>query len=426
MHLTNISPSAGQLVLALELSDIRPTPRVKPTDDVLRLLAKNVPVAVSISGGKDSVACALAVNEYLNETGHTGERVLINADLGVVEWRDSHPSCERLAAHLGWELITVKRKAGDMLARWQGRWRNNVTRYKNLSCVKVILPWSTPGMRFCTSELKTAPIAGALSKRFPNQSILNVTGIRAEESPARKDMPISQPFSKMVKKDREAITWNAIHEWLVEDVFSTINTAGLLLHEAYTKYGSSRVSCVYCIMSSLRDLKAATNCADNQDVYVQMVELEATSTFAFQGDRWLADVAPHLLSDDLLKRVQEAKRQAEVRRRAEARIPKHLLYKKGWPEMIPTREEAELLASVRITVSQALGLDIRCTTPEDIQDRYRELMALKNAKDAKETKKPGKTRHISAQINTSNDIEEEIAPIPCFAEETERFSGFLV
>jgi hypothetical protein len=38
-----------------------------------------------------------------------------------------------------------------MLDRWEKRWQNNVSRYEDLSCVKVILPWSTPQMRFCTS-----------------------------------------------------------------------------------------------------------------------------------------------------------------------------------------------------------------------------------------------------------------------------------
>lgn len=124
---------------------------VSTSDEVNTLLASNSAVAVSVSGGKDSVACALAVAAHLDRIGHTGPRVLIHADLGRVEWKDSGPSCERLAAKLGWELLTVRRQAGDMLARWQKRWENNVERYRSLSCVKLILPWSTPSMRFCTS-----------------------------------------------------------------------------------------------------------------------------------------------------------------------------------------------------------------------------------------------------------------------------------
>ncbi|WP_454872978.1 hypothetical protein [Paraburkholderia xenovorans] len=54
-----------------------------------------------------------------------------------------------------------------MLARWQKRWENNVTRYRELSCVLLILLWSTPSMRFCTSELKTAVITERAEEALP-------------------------------------------------------------------------------------------------------------------------------------------------------------------------------------------------------------------------------------------------------------------
>ena len=106
--------------------------QVALTPDVESMLQHNCVVAVGVSGGKDSVACALAVERHLKSIGHTGPRLLIHADLGRVEWRDSLPSCERLADHIGWELVVVQRKAGDMLARWQGRWANNLVRYRDL------------------------------------------------------------------------------------------------------------------------------------------------------------------------------------------------------------------------------------------------------------------------------------------------------
>lgn len=135
----------------------------------------------------------------------------------------------------------MRRQTGDMLARWQKRWENNVTRYKELSCVRLILPWSTPSMRFCTSELKTAVITSALKKRYPNHDIVNVTGVRRQESSARSKMPVSAPLAALTRRNKQGVTWNAIIEWPVEDVFSEIAEAGLALHEAYTRYGASRV-----------------------------------------------------------------------------------------------------------------------------------------------------------------------------------------
>lgn len=124
------------------------TRSVMSTPVIDALLEADAVVAIGVSGGKDSVACALAVSRHLDLISHSGPRVVVHADLGRVEWKESAPACERLAAHLGLELLTVRRQAGDMLARWQKRWENNVTRYKELSCVRLILPWSTPSMRF--------------------------------------------------------------------------------------------------------------------------------------------------------------------------------------------------------------------------------------------------------------------------------------
>ncbi|MFM0395165.1 hypothetical protein [Paraburkholderia phytofirmans] len=137
---------------------------------------------------------------------------------------------------------------------------------------------------------------------------------------------------------------------MVEEVFGEIAEAGLALHEAYTRYGASRVSCAFCIMSSLDDLRAAAGCADNHDLYREMVALKAASTFAFQGQRWLADVSPNLLSPALQADVERAKTSALQRQTIESEIPTHLLFTAGWPTVRPSAEEAALLASVRTRV----------------------------------------------------------------------------
>lgn len=361
----------------------RATNSVALTQEVSNLLASNCVVAIGVSGGKDSDACAIAVSRYLDSIGHSGPRVLVHSDLGRVEWRDSLPSCERLAQHLVWELMIVRRQAGDMLARWQGRWANNLARYRDLECVKLILPWSTPSMRFCTSELKNAVISSALRKRFPTHDILNVTGIRRQESTNRSRMPVSAPQPKLARKGYAGVTWNPIIEWPVEDVLETINSAGLDLHEAYATYGSSRVSCVACIMSSISDLNAAASCPDNHEIFRQMVELEAVSTYAFQGNRWLADVAPELLGEDLRSQVEEAKQKAVTRQAIEAELPKHLLYTAGWPTEMPTTEEAELIASVRRRVAALLEIEANYLTAAEVIARYAELLAAKALAEAK-------------------------------------------
>jgi hypothetical protein len=136
------------------------------------------------------------------------------------------------------------------------------------------------------------------------------------------------------------------------------------------------VSCAFCILSSLHDLVQSATCPDNHDIYRELVELEIGSAFSFQESRWLADIAPHLLSGETLSRLKEAKRRAARRSAAEACIPKHLLYTKGWPRVMPTLSEARLLSNVRTEVAAIMELSVLYTDPEAIVHRYAELMAI--------------------------------------------------
>jgi hypothetical protein len=132
-------------------------------------------------------------------------------------------------------------------------------------------------------------------------------------------------------------------------------------------------------MSSIDDLRAAAGCADNHDVYREMVALEAGSTFAFQGQRWLADVSPDLLSASLRRDVDRAKDAARHRQTIEAEIPPHLLFTSGWPTCRPTSDEAALLASVRARVSQMVGVDADHVTAQSVLGRYDELLRARRA-----------------------------------------------
>src|SRR6185369_9560450 len=78
----------------------------------------------------------------------------------------------------------------------------------------------------------------------------------------------------------------------------------------------------------------------------------------------------------------DAKARGERRATAEARIPTHLLYVKGWPTVMPTLDEAALLCEVRAEVAAAVGLEIRYTTPAEVVARYAELMVVAAAKAA--------------------------------------------
>jgi 3'-phosphoadenosine 5'-phosphosulfate sulfotransferase (PAPS reductase)/FAD synthetase len=350
-------------------------PEICITPEISQLIAESAPVAIGVSGGKDSCAVAFALSDYLDSVGHKGERLLIHSDLGRTEWKDSLPTCERLAKALNLELLVVRRESGDMLARWQQRWRNNVARYANLECVKLILPWSTPSMRFCTSELKTAIISRYLAKRFKGKTIISANGIRREESPARAKRPIAK--ERAVSLATTIIDYHPILEYKKTEVFSLLESKDFQLHEAYTLFGSSRVSCCFCIMSSFDDLGAASRCAENRNLYREMVTLEIESTFSFQSNQWLGDIAPHLLDEDSRIGLLAAKEKAKVRESIESQIPKHLLYVKGWPLSLPTYKEAVMLSGVRQSVADVIGIQVEYTDPYSILARYAELMMAK-------------------------------------------------
>lgn len=353
---------------------------ISTTPDIDRLLAANAAVAVGVSGGQDSQACQLAVHEHLNSIGHTGPRIAVHADLGRVEWDQSLPKCQEMAEFLGWELLVVRTGSGDMMDRWLTRFDNNVRRYIDLECVQMILPWSTASMRFCTSEKKAKPIASALKKRFPGQDVINVVGVRRKESANRAKQPVSKPDSTLVTRGKEGATWNAIIDMKRDEVIDFIESYGLARHVGYTTYNMTRISCAFCVLASAGDLKSSTGYEGNHDIYREMVGLEIASTFSFQSGKWLGDVRPDLLTLDMRQALEDAKRKAITRQNAEARLPKHLLYLKGWPVAVPTHGEAELLAEVRCTVADELGLAINYRDAQSIIVRYEELMAKAAAK----------------------------------------------
>jgi len=264
-----------------------------------------------------------------------------------------------------------------MVERWESRWDSSVRRYANLETVTLVLPWSTPSMRFCTSELKTHVIGAELRRRYKGQTYINVTGVRREESVARAKGSIAA-----LEAGGHAYSWRPISNWTTAEVFARIEASGLAAHEAYTRFALSRVSCRFCIMSSMADLTAAAGAAESHDLYRHLVDLEIRSTFGFQGSRWLADVAPHLLSDAMRTDVDCAKQKARARIEIERRITKPMLYVKGWPTRMLTDDEASILADVRSEISSLLDIESQFTDVHSIHGRYAQLMMANEARQA--------------------------------------------
>ena len=161
-----------------------------------------------------------------------------------------------------------------------------------------------------------------------------------------------------------------------------IDASGLHPHPAYRIFGMGRVSCRFCIMSSMPDMLAASAQPESHDLYRQMVQLEIDSSFAFQGARWLGDIAPHLLPSEMVKGLFFAKNRAALRKQIEARITKPMLYVKGWPTRMLTNDEAEILANVRNEVTELYGFNSQHLTVDGIHERYADLLEERARKEA--------------------------------------------
>lgn len=342
-------------------------------------------VAFSLSGGKDSTAAAGAAMAVLDDLGHPRERrVAIHADLGRAEWRSTPAVVEAVAERLGLPLMVVRHRTHDMVSRWEARFAEGLRRYAALEVFNLIGPWSSSSLRFCTSEMKQQVISPALLRAFPGEAILSVVGIRREESRARSEAPVSRPEPRWARANgSRMMTWHPIADWTVADVWRFHNEERLPIHEAYSVFGSGRVSCAFCVMQSVADQAAAARCDSNADLYRHLVGLEARSSFSFQPTRWLADVAPSLLDGQTRSALPEAKRRAQERRTLEAGLPSGLRYVKGWPLRLPTPAEAVEVVAARSLILGHHGLSDPYGSPGRVIDRFAELMAASgNRSDA--------------------------------------------
>lgn len=368
------------------------------SNDIAFLLSRKSPIMVSTSGGKDSDAQALLLNKFLTRINYEGERLLIHADLGRIEHAESIQQVQALAKFINWKLLIVRREKGDLLDRYEQRWHDNCVRYAELRCVTLISPFPANGMYFCRSELKVAPILRAAAQQFPGQTIINCVGLRAEESSNRAKSAVSQHNARIDRKDRTACyNWHPVLNLKIEDIWLTHKQAGFPRHPQYER-GNTRISCAYCIVGSVNDLRAGAEVSTNHESYRIITTLELRSSFSYQQSNWLADVKPELLTTPLL--VNAAKATALKRRLIEQGIPLEMRFvndggRQGWPSRQPSLAQCELLAHARREIKALMGdelrattgLEVQYTTAQEVYDRYAELLAEKREKDTRKRKR---------------------------------------
>jgi 3'-phosphoadenosine 5'-phosphosulfate sulfotransferase (PAPS reductase)/FAD synthetase len=363
---------------------LSPAPAIAVDAAATDAIARGAPVAFSLSGGKDSISIAHAANAKLDQLGHPrARRVAIHADLGRIDWPSTPATVEAGAKALGLELIVVRRGAGDLVARWERRFELGCQRYVALETYHLTGPWSSASNRFCTSELKTQVILPELLRRYRREEIVSVVGIRREESIKRRLTPISKVEGKAFRRagGGSILTWCPGVEWTEEQVWTEIGAHELPVGESYA-LGSERYGCAFCVLASLNDLRVAANAPGNRGLLFHLVDMEARSTFSFQPDHWLGDIGLAHLPPALISDLRRGQQLAGQRRSIEAAMPAGLKYVQGWPLRVPTRDEAVAIVAARSRILAMHGLSDIYTSAALVRDRFAELMAMRDLKEA--------------------------------------------
>lgn len=338
----------------------------------------------SLSGGKDCGAVSALAMLHLDSLGHPRDRrIAMHADLGRAEWPSTPAQVEAQAAALGLPLIVVRANAGDLPSRFENRWQRGIDDYVNLRLYNLRGPWSSPSLKFCQSEKKIQVMGPDLARRFRGATIVQVTGLRREESAARRSTPVAKVDQRFAKEGNRAgtrmLVWNPGVDMTKAEVFAANLRHGIPLSHVYG-LGCSRHSCAACIMSNGGDLLIAGAQPENAPLFRLYIGMEIASTFSFQASTWLGDVAAHLLTVEQVTDLALAKAMAVRRRTIEAGMPARHRYVDGWPLHVPDYDEAQIIFDARHEILAMHALSTPYDSPSKIIDRFAELIAMKDAK----------------------------------------------
>jgi 3'-phosphoadenosine 5'-phosphosulfate sulfotransferase (PAPS reductase)/FAD synthetase len=238
-------------------------------------------ILLNTSGGKDSSVAALKVTKLAEEQGVKDRLLLVHATFGE-EWPGVIDIVHKQAAQLGVPVEVVGR-GEDLLdyVRRRGMWPSSQARY-------------------CTSDFKRAPIDKVITKRAPGLDgrpsvVLNVMGIRAQESPARAKRMAFERDDRRTNGRRTVDNWFPIFDMTLDRVWEVIRKYRIPQHEAYA-LGMPRLSCAFCIFSPKAALALAGK--HNIELLRKYVAVEKEIGHSFRHDFKIAEVLKEVESGE--------------------------------------------------------------------------------------------------------------------------------
>ena len=245
---------------------------------------------VNISGGKDSQA-TLDVAVHAADAARARRRVVaVFADLGAAdEWPGTAELAAEHAACYGVRFEVVRREVTgpDGTRRPQGLIDHIAERGK----------WPDAARRYCTSDTKRAPVYRLMTRLAAEQRaagvtgrpvrILNILGLRAQESPRRALMTPFRRDERASNGVRHVDEWLPVHAWTTAQVWDRIERAGTRPHPVYAQ-GMPRLSCRFCVLASRSALVLAAQL--DPDGARRRAELETAMGHQFRADVSMAEI----------------------------------------------------------------------------------------------------------------------------------------
>lgn len=238
-------------------------------------------IEISSSGGKDSQAMVFHVAGLLRERGLLDRGVVVHADLGRVEWKETREVAEAQARAAGLRFVHKARPQGDLLQH-----------------VERMGKWPMPTQRYCTADHKRGQILTLMTELAAEHRartgakglirILNCVGLRAEESPGRKHAPQFKVGARGTSSRRQIDMWLPIQGWTEAEVWAAVRASGAPVHPAYAA-GLPRASCVFCIYAPEAALRRAGRL--HPELLAAYVEVERRIGHSFRRHLPIAKVA---------------------------------------------------------------------------------------------------------------------------------------
>jgi 3'-phosphoadenosine 5'-phosphosulfate sulfotransferase (PAPS reductase)/FAD synthetase len=238
-------------------------------------------ILVNSSAGKDSMASLEVIATEAARQGVLDRVVVGHADLGRAEWAGTRELAREQAERYGLRFFVVTATGPDLLERVERRGM-----------------WPSPQQRWCTSDLKRGPLRRLMTQlvrehrdRFGERRVrlLNVMGMRAQESPARAKRVALRVDPSASNGRREVSDFLPLHDWPVEQVWERVHSSRIadLIHPAYAA-GMPRLSCRFCILAPKSALVLSARL--NPELAQEYLRVEEATGHRFRMDCSIAEV----------------------------------------------------------------------------------------------------------------------------------------